>query len=172
MRHHPFSRRGFGGPAFERGGGRVFEQGDLRWVVLGLIAERPRHGYELIKEIEDRLGGGYSPSPGVIYPTLTLLEELGYVAAASADGARKLFEITPEGRAQLAANQASVDGLFQKMSRIRERSAGGYSPPVQRGIENLFTALRLKLGQGPLSEAESRAVAEALDAAAVAIERA
>ena len=55
MRHHPFSRRGFGGPPFERGGGRVFEQGDLRWVVLGLIAERPRHGYELIKEIEDRL---------------------------------------------------------------------------------------------------------------------
>src|SRR5262245_51985023 len=101
MRHHHhhdrgFSRHGFGGRDFEgrRGGrgGRVFDQGDLRWVVLRLVAEQPRHGYELIKEIEERLGGGYSPSPGVIYPTLTLLEELGFLSAAASEGARKLYQ--------------------------------------------------------------------------------
>jgi DNA-binding PadR family transcriptional regulator len=178
MRHHhhhgPFSRHGFGGPPFRggRGGGRVFDQGDLRWVVLRLIAEQPRHGYEIIKEIEDRMGGGYSPSPGVIYPTLTLLEELGYLSVASAEGGRKLFEITAEGRAQLEANQASVDALFEKMSHVRQRSAGAYPPPVARAIENLFMALRLKLEQGPLDEAQVRIVAEVLDTTAVAIERA
>ncbi len=178
MRHHhhggPFGRHGRGGPPFGggRGGGRVFEQGDLRWVVLQLIAEQPRHGYEIIKEIEDRMGGGYSPSPGVIYPTLTLLEELGYLAAASAEGGRKLFEITPEGRAQLAANQGPVEALLEKMRQVRQRSAGAYPPPVARALENLSMALRLKLEQGPLDEGQVRTVAEALDTTAVAIERA
>src|SRR5437763_6693299 len=70
------------------GGGRVFEQGDLRLVILKLISEKPAHGYELIKQVEERLGGAYSPSPGVIYPTLTLLEELGYLTMAPGEGAK------------------------------------------------------------------------------------
>src|SRR5215470_19747201 len=73
-----------------RGGlGRFFAHGDLRLVILSLIAEKPRHGYEIIKAIEDQVGGAYSPSPGVIYPTLTLLEELGYVTVQASDGAKK-----------------------------------------------------------------------------------
>ncbi len=173
--HHPFGR-GFRGGA-ERGergsrGGRMFDQGDLRWVVLQLVAEQPRHGYEIIKEIEDRMGGGYSPSPGVIYPTLTLLEELGLLTVAASEGGRKLHSITKEGLAQLEAHKATVEDLFQRMHKVRERSAGAAPAPVTRAIENLRTALRLKLEQGPLDETQARAVAEALDSAALSIERA
>jgi DNA-binding PadR family transcriptional regulator len=173
MRHHHFPHHPFGGRGF-RGGrpGRMFDQGDLRWIVLQLIAEQPRHGYEIIKEIGERMGGGYSPSPGVIYPTLTLLEELGYVAVASEEGGRKLYRATDEGRAQLEERRAAVDELLEKMRHVRERSAGGAPAPVTRATENLKTALRLKLEQGPLSEDQVRAVAEALDGAAIAIERA
>lgn len=183
MRGHGFHHRGhfgrFGGGergergfAGRRGGGRIFDHGDLRWVVLALISERPRHGYEIIKEIEDRVGGAYSPSPGVIYPTLTFLEETGLVSAKEDDGGRKLYAILPEGEAQLGAHRDDVDGLFDRMAWVRERSTGGASAPVMRALENLRTAIRLKLAQGPLGEEQARRLAEALDAAALAVERA
>jgi DNA-binding PadR family transcriptional regulator len=155
-----------------RGGGRVFDHGDLRWVVLALISERPRHGYELIKEIEDRVGGAYSPSPGVIYPTLTLLEETGLIAAQDSEGGRKLYRVTPEGEDQLKAHKADVDGLFERMAGVRSRSAGGVSPKVVRALENLRTAVRLKLESGPFDETQAQRLAEALDAAALAVEQA
>jgi DNA-binding PadR family transcriptional regulator len=163
------------GPPFGRGGrrgGRMFEQGDLRWVVLRLVSDQPRHGYELIKAIEDLVGGGYSPSPGVIYPTLTLLEELGYVSVAPAEGGRKLFTITEVGTEQLAAHRASVEALFERMAGIRQRRAGAYPPPLARALENLSAAIRLKVEAAPLSDDQVRAVAEVLDAAALAVERA
>ena len=169
---HMRGERGAGGPGGRRGAGRVFDHGDLRWVVLALLAERPRHGYELIKEIEDRVGGAYSPSPGVIYPTLTLLEETGLIAAQESEGGRKLYKVLPEGEEQLKTQQASVDGLFERMARVRERSAGGVSPRVMRALENLKTAVRLKLEQGPFDEAQAQRLAEALDAAALAVEQA
>jgi DNA-binding PadR family transcriptional regulator len=163
---HRFFREGAGGR------GRVFDQGELRFVLLGLIAEAPRHGYEIIKAIEDRLGGGYSPSPGVIYPTLTLINELGYATVTDTDGGRKLYTITEEGRAHLAANQATVDAVFERMARMSASTSGGRSPQVVRAIENMKTALRLRLSRGPLGEGEAQAIADALDAAARAIERA
>src|SRR5579862_6190435 len=100
-----------------RGGrfGRFFDHGDLRYVLLGLIAEQPCHGYELIKAIEEKFGGLYSPSPGVIYPTLTLLEELGYIRPEGDDGTRKRFAATQEGVAFLAANRTIVDQIFARM---------------------------------------------------------
>ncbi len=118
------------------------------------------------------MGGAYSPSPGVIYPTLTFLEETGLIAAQEAEGGRKLYAALPEGEAQLKAHQAAVDGLFERMGRVRERSAGGVSPQVMRALENLRTAVRLKLEQGPLDQAQAARLAEALDAAALAVERA
>src|SRR5205085_5926604 len=76
--------------------GRIFEQGDLKYVILRLLAEKPRHGYEVIKELEDRFGGAYSPSPGTVYPTLTMLEDLGYAKASQDDNGRKVYEVTKE----------------------------------------------------------------------------
>jgi len=165
-----------GGPGFFREGpggrGRVFDQGELRFVLLALIAEAPRHGYEIIRAIEDRLGGSYSPSPGVIYPTLTLLNELGYATVSETEGGRKLYTITAEGQAHLAENQAVVDAVFARMERTAASHAGGRAPQVVRAIENMKTALRLRLSRGPLGEAEAEAIADALDAAARAIEKA
>lgn len=153
-----------------RGQGRVFDHGELRHVVLALIAERPRHGYEIIKAIEDRLAGSYSPSPGVIYPTLTLLEEIGHVTVAEAAG-KKLHAITQEGTAWLEANKPAVDTAMARMDSVREAHGGGPAPEIIRATENLKLAMRLRQSRGPLSEAQTRAIAAALDAAAVAIER-
>lgn len=152
--------------------GRFFEQGDLRYVLLHLISEKPSHGYELIKEIEDRLGGAYSPSPGVVYPTLTLLEELGWIKAVEAEGARKAYEITDEGRAALEQNKASVEAIFRRISEAAERF--GERPPHQivRAMENLRTALRLRLERGQLTEQQIADVSAALDAAAQTLDKA
>lgn len=105
-----------------RGGGRIgrfLAHGDLRFLLLKLISEKPSHGYELIKDIEDRVAGAYTPSPGVIYPTLTLLEELGWIRAAQSDGTRKLFEVTPDGLLALDANKATVEDIFGRMDRAQ-----------------------------------------------------
>jgi DNA-binding PadR family transcriptional regulator len=151
---------------------RVFEQGDLRYVILHLIGEKPSHGYELIKAIEERLGGAYSPSPGVIYPTLTLLEELGHVAAVPAEGAKKAFEITPAGRTALEANKSAVEAIFARMDAVAERSAGGTAPQIIRAMENLRTALRLRIDRGRPSDEVVARIAQALDGAAQAVEAA
>jgi DNA-binding PadR family transcriptional regulator len=150
---------------------RFFAHGDLRLVILRLIAEKPRHGYEIIKEIEERVGGAYSPSPGVIYPTLTLLEELGYVSVTPGEGARKLHEITEAGRSFLIANASAVDALFARMAEANQARGSGPAPQIIRAMENLRLALRLRLGRGPLNENEVTAVTAALDAAAVNVER-
>jgi DNA-binding PadR family transcriptional regulator len=150
---------------------RFFAHGDLRLVILQLIADRPRHGYDIIKEIEDRVAGAYSPSPGVIYPTLTLLEELGYVAVTPGESGRKQHEITDEGRAFLVANRQNVDALFARMREANQARGGGTAPQIVRAMENLKLALRLRLGRGPLSDAQVAAVTDALDAAAVTVER-
>jgi DNA-binding PadR family transcriptional regulator len=150
---------------------RFFAHGDLRLVILRLIADKPRHGYEIIKEIEERVAGAYSPSPGVIYPTLTLLEELGYVAVSPGEGARKLHEITVAGQAYLAANGPAVEALFARMEEASAARGGGPAPQIVRAMENLRFALRLRLGRGPLSEEQVTAVTAALDTAAVTVEQ-
>jgi DNA-binding PadR family transcriptional regulator len=156
-----------------RGGGlgRFFAHGDLRLVILHMIAEKPRHGYEIIKEIEEQVAGAYTPSPGVIYPTLTLLEELGYVTVNAGDGAKKLHEITAEGRAYLDANRRAVDALLARMAEASRTHAGGVAPQILRAMENLKLALRLRLSRGPLSEEQINAAAAAIDTAAVGVER-
>ena len=144
--------RGFGGRG--GGGGRIFGPGDLRLMLLALIAEKPRHGYELIKEIEQKFGGAYSPSPGSIYPTLTLLEEMEQVRAAAADGARKLFEITDQGRAFLEENRATLDGVMARMGlAARHMSGRAWPESVHQTMHTLKHALLLRPGDWTESEA-------------------
>jgi len=169
---HRFMRGHFGHhPGRGRGGGRFFDQGDLRLVILSLLAEAPSHGYQLIKTLEERTGGAYAPSPGVVYPTLTLLEEQGFIAQSGSDGARKLYEATNEGRAELAANQRSVDAIAAKFQHDGGRHSSR-SPRLMRAQDNLRSALKTKLMQGALTEAQTDAVVAALDAAARAIDEA
>jgi DNA-binding PadR family transcriptional regulator len=139
--------------------------------VLHLIAERPRHGYEVIKAIEERVAGAYSPSAGVVYPTLTLLEDLGYVTVDTGDGGRKLHTITAEGRAFLDANRAAVDALLAYMDEAGRMRGSGRAPQIMRAMENLKLALRMRLARGPLTEDQANAVAAALDTAATSVER-
>lgn len=165
-----FYGRGPGGHRFRRGG-RMFEQGDLRLLILKLIEEKPRHGYDLIKAIEERLGGMYAPSPGVVYPTLTLLEDMGQIEPAPGEGAKKLFALTEEGREYLAANSEAVAATYARMKAAEAAFGAGPSPRVIRAMENLKLALRLKMGAGGLTDAQAEAIADAIDAAAKAVEK-
>src|SRR5713101_10089802 len=110
---------GFDGGDMMRAG-RMLAQGDLRLIALALIAEQPRHGYEIIKVLEEKTQGWYAPSPGIVYPTLTYLEEAGYVTA-QADGAKRLYTITAEGRAHLQDNRAFVDTVLERLAAGGER---------------------------------------------------
>ena len=112
-------RHGMGGGDMVRAG-RMLAQGDLRLIALALIAEQPRHGYEIIKVLEEKTADWYSPSPGIVYPTLTYLEEVGYVTA-QAEGAKKLYTITEEGRAYLKTNQDLVDVVLDRLTALGER---------------------------------------------------
>src|ERR1700750_2338270 len=111
-------RHGFGFRGGRGGPMRLFGAGDLRYVILQLIAEKPSHGYEIIKSIQERLGGTYAPSPGVVYPMMTMLEEMGHATVVQ-EGSRKLYAITEEGQKALAENKAMVDALFARMDHTR-----------------------------------------------------
>ena len=149
---------------------RVFEQGDLRLILLKLIAEKPSHGYELIKAVEENTGGAYAPSPGVVYPTLTHLEDLGYTKVQESEGGKKLFAITPEGEAYLAEQAAAVAQLQARVEQVATANRGRSAPQIMRAMENLKMALRLKLSAGPITEEKLAAIAAALDDAARKVE--
>ena len=146
--------------------GRMLAQGDLRLIALALIAEQPRHGYEIIKVLEDKTEGWYTPSPGMVYPTLTYLEEAGYVTA-QAEGSKRLFTITDEGRSYLAENKAFVDAVLErldavgaKIARVRqrqeeredERYAPAVSPLVRAALVNLREVAAKQLDADPDAE--------------------
>jgi len=160
--HGPHSHR------FGRGGrlARFLEHGDLRLLVLHLIQEKPRHGYEIIKAVEDLTGGAYAPSPGVIYPTLTMLEELGQLTATT-EGARKSYEITAAGAEVLDKEAPALAGLLARLSATQGREGAA---PVIRAMENLRTALRLKFQTRETAAELVRKVADLLDEAARKIE--
>lgn len=151
-------------------GGRLLEHGRLRLLLLQLIATKPAHGYELIKAIEDKTHGAYSPSPGVVYPTLTLLEELGHVSVDTSTGSRKLYSITPNGQSHLGEQQVALDEVNRRLANPPGHR-GELPLPILRGMENLKLALRLRLQHGEISNEVARAIAAALDQATQNIEQ-
>ncbi len=133
----------WGGPGGRRGGfrgGRMFEQGDLKYVILQLLSEKPRHGYEVIKALEERFGGAYSPSPGAVYPTLTMLEEMGYARSTTEEGGKRIYEITPEGRAYLEQNKSAVEEIFDRIGEFATSFFGGPMVEVHRAFKNVARA--------------------------------
>jgi DNA-binding PadR family transcriptional regulator len=168
--------RGFGagrGPDEEGRGGRrrIFDSGELRLVLLKLIGDQPRHGYDLIREIETLSGGAYVPSPGVIYPTLTLLADMGHIDESKAEGARKRFAITADGQRHLEERAADVAALLTRLADLgarREKTEGG---PVRRAMMNLNTVLHDRLTNDDVAAETLHEVAAILDAAAQKIER-
>jgi DNA-binding PadR family transcriptional regulator len=179
-------RHGRGGGDMMRAG-RMLAQGDLRLIALALIAEQPRHGYEIIKVLEDKTAGWYAPSPGIVYPTLTYLEEAGHVTA-QAEGAKKLYTITDTGRAHLGENRDFVDAVLERLAAIGEKAARvrrhfdrdeyrrddegerqGIPPLVRAAIENLREAAAKRLADD--AEAEAKVV-EVLARAATELRKA
>jgi DNA-binding PadR family transcriptional regulator len=165
---------GMGGRAFRAG--RRLASGDLQLVLLALLAERPSHGYELIKALEERSGGFYSPSPGMVYPALTWLEEMGY-ASVAAEGAKKLYSITDSGREYLKDNRDAADAMLgqleyigRKMGRVREMFGGfdeedlSESQAIASARRELRQALREKRHAPP--EEKGRIAAILMNAAA------
>ncbi len=165
-------RGGGGGGRGGRGRRRMFDSGELRIVLLALIEKEPRHGYDLIKAIEEMTGGEYAPSPGVVYPTLSLLEDTGLIASVETEGARKAFRITDAGIAELTEKRDEADALLARLSDAgeeREQRAGG--PQIGRAVGNLMAAMAHRLASGETDAEFKHRVAEILDEAAQKIER-
>jgi len=159
------------GPGFGRGGRRrMFDSGELRLVLLKMIADKPRHGYDLIRAIEERTGGAYAPSPGIVYPTLTLLSEMGLIDEQLTEGARKLFAITPEGTAHLAEHEAEVVAMLARLDALGAMRERTDAVPIRRAMHNLRSVLMSRLGEGLDKERMHEAVA-LIDEAARKIER-
>ncbi len=150
--------------------GRVFDGGELKLVLLKLIEEAPRHGYDLIREIEERTGGAYAPSPGVIYPTLTLLDDMGLVEVA-VDGTKKSFTITDAGTAELAAKADEVKALFARLAEMGAMRAKTDGAPIRRSMGNLRAVLQNRLTADDVTAEMLHDVAAIVDEAAQKIER-
>ncbi len=170
----PFGRgwpMGRGGRPGGGGGRRIFDGSELRLLLLRLIADEPRHGYELIKAVEALSGGAYAPSPGVVYPTLTLLADMGLTEEHAAEGTRKRFAATDAGRAHLVEAATQVEELFARLQELGERHARTDGGPIHRAKANLRAAIHQRLGGADVDPATLHAVAAILDEAAQKVER-
>lgn len=161
-----------GGGRGDGGGrrGRMFDGGELKLVMLKLIEEGPRHGYDLIREIEDRTGGAYAPSPGVVYPTLTLLDDMGLVEA-QADGSKKQFAITDAGRAELADKASEVEALMARLAELGAHRAKTDTGPVSRAMGNLRAVLANRVTADGVTAETLHDIAALLDEVAQKVER-
>jgi DNA-binding PadR family transcriptional regulator len=161
------------GPGSGRRGrrGRMFGTGELRLALLALIADKPSHGYELIKEIEEMTGGAYAPSPGAVYPTLQLLEDEGAIEEAEAEGAKKPFAATAQGREELETRKDEVEGLMRRLGRHGERTTTVRSHDVFRAMGNLGSVLKNRARAGKLDEATINQIVDMIDEMAKRIER-
>jgi DNA-binding PadR family transcriptional regulator len=168
--------RGFGGRGrggfdrgFGEGRGRLFDAGDVKLVILKLLSEEPAYGYQLIKTMEQRLSGGYTPSAGVIYPTLTMLEEEG-LAISSAENNKKVYSLTSEGLAYLEANQTQVGELFARLEQAGRSFERGRSPEIIKAFMNLRGAVVARVSRESVKPEQIKKITDAINAAAKAID--
>jgi DNA-binding PadR family transcriptional regulator len=167
----------FGDDGSRRGGRRypgrkrMFEGGELRLVLLNLIYDEPRHGYDLIRAVEELTGGEYAPSPGIVYPTLTLLQDMGLIEEAAGDGPRKRFQITDEGRAHLDERADEIEGLMSRLSDMKPGEHSMSGSPVWRAMRNLGMAIRNRVGHGDVTDATMHELAALIDEFAQRVER-
>lgn len=163
-----------GGGRGGRGGSgrrRVFAGDELRLVLLALIAETPRHGYDLIREIEARTGGAYAPSPGVVYPTVTLLADMDLIAERPSTDTKKVYAITPAGEAHLAERADEAAALMARLGAMGERRERSSRGPVKRAMGNLRQVLQHRLHGEEAAPETLHSIADILDEAARKIER-
>lgn len=170
---------GWGGDEWGGGGGRhgrggrrrMFDSGELRLVLLKLIADQPRHGYDLIRAIEELTHGAYAPSPGVVYPTLTMLQDMGLIEEVKGEGSRKAFQITGDGKEHLAEKEVEIEELMGRLEAVGgdQRKAGG--PPIKRAVGNLLSSIWHRVTRDDMDEGTMHKIAAILDEAAQKIEQ-
>lgn len=177
-----FGGRGFGGPdgdGFGRGGrgpggrrGKRFDGEELRLLVLGLLAEEPQHGYQLIRAFAEKSGGAYQPSPGVLYPLLVMLDELDLVAEEAQEGSkRRRYALTEAGRAELAGQAELLAALLARLAAMAEVAGRSDNAPVRRAVHNLRSAVVERLERAGASDDLAFDVAKIIDEATQKIER-
>jgi DNA-binding PadR family transcriptional regulator len=163
-----FGGRGWGG--FERGGReRLFDPGDLKIVILKLLSEQPSYGYQLMKTMEERLAGGYTPSAGVIYPTLTMLEEEG-LASATVENNKKVYSVTNEGKTFLQAKEARAEELFKRIDQAGKNFERGRAPELMRAFEDLGHAVRARCSRNNVTPKLLQEIAKVIHGAAKAVD--
>ena len=163
-----FGARGFGFGWGRRGRRQWFDAGDMKYVILKLLRDKPRHGYEIMKELEEQLHGCYSPSPGTVYPTLQWLEDEGLVIAREAGG-KKVYELTDQGRTFLDEHRDVVDDIFERVQEAVERTVGGAMADVNRALGNLVRHV-YRAGWRAADDAARKQVADILQRAAAEVE--
>jgi DNA-binding PadR family transcriptional regulator len=170
----PFGPKGPWGPG-GRGPGRGrrgrFGRSELRLMLLTLIAEEPRHGYDLIKAMEERSGGHYSPSPGVVYPALAMLADEGLVSEQASDDQRRKFAITADGKKALAEDAEEASRAMERLAALGEHAERHRSPSIERAAVSLFTAVGQRMAEGGEGDDLPHRIAEILDEAAQKIDR-
>lgn len=156
-----------------RGGGRrrLFDNETLRLILLKLIADEPRHGYELIRAIEALSGEAYAPSPGVVYPTLTLLSEMDLIAEQPGEGSRKRFAITEAGQAQIADRRDALDMAMERLAHLAHKARRADGGPVRRAMHNLRFAVQQRMEKDGADEQAMFDIAALIDDAVAKIER-
>ena len=165
-------RHGFGrgfGRGFGEGRERMFDAGEIRLVILRLLSAEPSYGYQLIKTMEARLGGGYTPSAGVVYPTLTMLEEEGLITAAETNG-KKVYSVTEEGLKVLEANKERVGQLFERLEETGRGFKRGRAPELMKAFMDLRGAVMSKVWRKNATPEQIKKIAEAIHAAAKTID--
>jgi DNA-binding PadR family transcriptional regulator len=178
---HEWPDRGFGGrgrggfgalrDSFGFGGGRerLFDAGDFKLVILKLLSEQPGYGYQLIKTMEQRLAGGYAPSAGVVYPTLTMLEEEGFTSVSSENG-KKIYSVTPEGQQYLETNKGRVKELFDRLEEAGRGFQRGRSPEIMKAFFNLRNAVVARVTRESVTPEQISKITETINAAARTID--
>lgn len=163
--------RGFGGGG--RRGSKRFAGEELRLMVLGLLSESaPQHGYQLIRNFAQRSADAYSPSPGVLYPLLTLLADMGLVEELAGEGsARRSYQLTQSGRDEVAAKATEVGGAFSRLAAMADQTNRADAAPIRRAMMNLRTAAIQRISQDDADPETAFAIAAILDEAAQKIER-
>jgi DNA-binding PadR family transcriptional regulator len=168
--HFDFGDEGWSGGRRGRRSKRMFESGELRLVLLKLIVDEARHGYDCIRAIEEMTGGEYAPSPGVVYPTLTMLDEMGLVVEKKSKDSKRVYEATDEGRVYLEERDEEVAALIERLVEMKPRDAET-GPAIGRAVRNLMTALSHRVGRDGLDDDLLHEIAAILDEAAQRIER-
>lgn len=167
--------RAFAAAAFEgakaKRRARVFRRGELRLVLLHLVSQEPRHGYDLIQQIEELTGGHYAPSPGIVYPTLTLMADMDLIDEKVDDSGKKIYSITDSGTTLLAEEEKHVADILARLESIAQMDQAVDGASIRRAVGNLKSAIRIRLADEEKGSEKILDVAAIIDEAASKIER-